>query len=104
MTSAARRDVAPAGLRPGRVTAKTGRVSAEICGYGHGDTATHGTMTSDAVDAAHRQMFRMIELHAKANQPRGKWFERAGLYVSVTNGANRTLRILKLLRVTPGAR
>lgn len=77
MTSAARRNVAPVRLRPRRVTTKAGRMRVEISGYGHRDTATRGTMTGDAADAAHREMLRMIELHAKAHQARGKWFQRA---------------------------
>lgn len=77
MTGAARRNVAPVRLRPRRVTTKAGRMRVEISGYGHRDTATRGTMTGDAADAAHREMLRMIELHAKAHQARGKWFQRA---------------------------
>ena len=77
MTGSARRDVATARLRPRRVTAKTSRVRVEVSRYRHGHTAARGPMTGGAVDAAHRQMLRMIELHAKANQPIGKWFYRA---------------------------
>ena len=77
MAGSARRDVATARLRPRRVTAETSGVRIEIRGNRHGHTAAYGTMTGGAVDAAHREMLRVIELHAKANQPIGKWFHRA---------------------------
>ena len=77
MTGSARRDVATARLRARRVTAETSCMSVEVSRYRHGHAAAGGPMTGGAVDAAHGQVFRMIELHAKANQPIGEWFYRA---------------------------
>lgn len=60
-------------------------------------------MTARATYAAHVQVARVIELHAKALQPRER-FERARLHIRVTDGANRTLSVRKLLRMTTRAR
>jgi hypothetical protein len=59
-------------------------------------------MTGRATDAAHRHMLRMIELHPKTHQSIRKRLNRAGLRISVANGADRTFRILKLLSMTTG--
>jgi hypothetical protein len=60
-------------------------------------------MTGRAIDASHVHMQRMIELHAEASQAR-KRFQGAGLHVGVADGANRAVRIRKLLRMTTRAR
>lgn len=59
-------------------------------------------MTGRATHAAHVHVARVIELHAKALQT-GERFERARLHIRVTDRANRTFSIRKLLRVTTGA-
>jgi hypothetical protein len=69
MTSATRRDVAPAGLRSWSMAAKTDCVRVEICGYRHGGAALRRPVTSSAANTAHRQMLRVIELHAEADEP-----------------------------------
>ena len=56
------------------------------------DATASRTMTSRAVDAAHIQMARMIELHAEAAQT-WKRFQRAGFSVRMTDGAKRTVGI-----------
>lgn len=103
MTSAARRDVAPTRLRARRVTTEAGCVRIEISRDGHRRTAARRTMARHTTDVAHCQVFRVIELHPETHQPRRKWFSRSGLHVGVTNGADRTFRILKLLRVATSA-
>ena len=79
-------------------------MSVEICGYGHGGAALGRAVTSCATDTAHLHVLRMIELHAEADKPRGKRFQRARFHVGVTDGADWTFGIGKLLRVTSGAR
>lgn len=59
-------------------------------------------MTSRATHAAHIHVARVIELHAEALQT-GERFEGARLHVRVTDGANRTFSIRKLLRMTARA-
>ena len=60
-------------------------------------------MTGRATYAAHVHMSRVIKLHPEALQTRER-FECARFHVRVTDGANRTLSIRKLLRVTTSAR
>jgi len=67
MTSAARRNIAAAGLGARRVASITGRVRIKIGGYRHCYPALRGPVASRATNAAHRQMLRVIELHAEAD-------------------------------------
>jgi hypothetical protein len=60
-------------------------------------------MAGCTTNATHLDVQRMIELHAKALQTRER-LQRARLYVGMTNGADRTAGIRKLLRMTAGAR
>jgi len=103
MTRAAGRNVATARLRAGRVTSIACRVRVEAGRNRHGDAAARRPVTGRATDVSHVHMPRVIELHAKAAQPR-KGFDRAGLRVRVTDRADRTIRIRELLCVTTGAR
>ena len=91
MTSPAGRNVPSAGLRPGSVTTKTSGVRTEVRRNCHRDAVADWTMTSIAIHAAHRHMFRVVELHAKAHQSIWKRLDRARLRVAVADGADRTL-------------
>lgn len=93
MTSAAGRNVATAGLSTRGVTAKTGRVRVEVRGNRHRHPAARGPVTGRTIDAAHREVTRMIELHAEADQSIGKWLGGPTLRVGVTNGADGTVGI-----------
>ena len=77
MTRAARRDVAAARLRARRMTPKTSCMSVEVSGDRHGHAPAGGTMTGSTVNAAHRQMLRMVELHPETYQSIGERFHRA---------------------------
>lgn len=101
MTGAARRDVAPARGRPRCMTSIAGRVRIEARRDRHRDTRTRRPMTGIASHAAHVDVPRVIELHAKAAQTR-KRFERTRLHIGVTDRANRAIGVRKLLRVTAG--
>ena len=92
MASAARGNVAPARLRVWRMTAITGRVGIESRRNRHRDARARRAMTSRTIYAAHRHVSRMIEFHAKALQAR-KRFERARLYIGMTDRADRTFGI-----------
>src|SRR5205809_7885351 len=61
-------------------------------------------MTGDAIDAAHRQMLCVIELHPETNQARRERLDRARFHVGMTDRTDGTFAILKLLGVTAGAR
>src|ERR1041385_4064637 len=77
MTSAARGNVPAIRLRARRVATETSSVRIEIRGNCPGDTAACRTMTRGAIDAAHRQVLRVVEFHAETNQPTRKGFHRA---------------------------
>lgn len=103
MTGAARGNIAAAGLRSRRMTSITSCVRIEPGRDRHGDARARRSMTGRATDAAHRDVSRVIELHAKTLQMR-KRFERARLHIGVADRADRTFRVRELLRVTTGAR
>ena len=69
---------------------ETGGVRVEVGRNCHRQPAACGAMTRRATDPAHRHMPRVIELHAKAHQSIRKRLYRAGLRISVTDGADRT--------------
>jgi len=56
MTSAARRNIATAGLRPRRMTSIAGRMRVESRRYRHSHAATRRSMTRRAAHAAHLQV------------------------------------------------
>ena len=56
-------------------------------------------MARGAIYAAHIYVPRMIELHAKTSEAR-KRFQRTRFHVRMTDGADGTLSLGKLLRVT----
>jgi hypothetical protein len=60
-------------------------------------------MARRTADATHVHVPRVVELHAEAPE-RWKRFQRAGFHIGVTDGAERTFSILKLLRMTTCAR
>ena len=101
MTSAARRNIATAGLRARRVASITSRVRIKAGGYRHRHAGARRLMTSRAANIAHLQMSRVIELHSKALQA-GERFQCSRFHVRVANSADRTFGIRKLLRVTSG--
>src|SRR2546427_1898348 len=101
MTSAARGNIATAGLRARRVASITSCVRIKAGGYRHRHAAARRLMTSRAANIAHLQMKRMIELHSKALQA-GERFQCSRFHVRVANSADRTFGIRKLLRVTSG--
>ena len=103
MTSAARGNIATAGLRPRGVASITSCVGIKAGGYRHCHAAARRLMTSRAANIAHLQMSRVIELHPKALQA-GERFQCSRFHVRVANSADRTLGIRKLLRVTSGTR
>ena len=103
MTCAARRNITAAGLRSRSMTSITSCVCIEPGRNGHRDTRARRSMTTCATNAAHGDVSRMIEFHAKALQMR-KRFERPWFHVGMTNSTNRTFGIWELLRVTTGAR
>jgi len=92
MTGAAGRNVAAAGLRPRRMTAITSCVRIETGRNRHRDPSASRSMTCCATDATHRDVPRVIELHAKALQVR-KRFQRSRLHIGMADGADRTVRI-----------
>src|SRR6185369_12107936 len=92
MTGAARGNVAAAGLRSRRMAAITSCVRIEPGGDRHGDARARRSMTGCTTDAAHRDVSRVIELHAKTLQAR-KWFERSRLHIGVADCADRTFGI-----------
>lgn len=67
----------------------TGRVGIKARRNRHRYAAARFAMTSGATNAAHVQVQRVIEFHAEALQP-GKWFERPGLRIRMTDCADRT--------------
>src|SRR5512140_1355899 len=102
MTGATRRDIAASGLGFGRVTAIAGRVCVKSRRDRKRHAAARGTMAGGATDTSHFEVQRMIELHPKTLQSR-KRFQRAGLYIGMTDGADRAAGIRELLCVTAGA-
>ena len=103
MTRAARRNIAATRLRPRRVTSITRRVRVKAGRNRHSDTAARRPVTSRTTNVSHVHVPRVIELHAKAAQAR-KGFQRPCFHVRVTNRADGTVGIRKLLGVTTGAR
>jgi len=92
MTGAARGNVAAAGLRSRLMAAITSCVRIEPERYRHGDAGARRSMTGCATDAAHRDVSRVIELHAKTLQVR-KRFEGSRLHIGVADGADRTFGV-----------
>ena len=68
VTRPARRDIAATGLSPRSVTPIAGRVRIETGGYRQGHAGARRLVTRRTANAAHAQMTRVIELHAKALQ------------------------------------
>ena len=91
MTSAARRNIATAGLRARRVAPITSSVRIKAGGYRHRHSGARGLMTSRAANIAHFQMSRVIEFHSEALQTRER-FQGSRFHVRMANGADRTLR------------
>src|SRR6266496_1233715 len=102
MTRTTGRNIAAAGLCCRSVTLITSCVRVESRRYREGNAATRRSMTRRTTDTFHLHMQRVIKLHAKALQT-WKRFQGSCFYVGVTDGADRTLRIRKLLRMTSGA-
>ena len=73
MARAARGDVFAARLRARRVTTIAGRVGIKARWDRHRYATARFAMTGGATGAAHVQVKRMIEFHAKTLQT-GKWF------------------------------
>ncbi len=92
MTRPARGNIAAAGLGTRSVTTITGCVGVEAGRNRHGNAAARFAMTSRATHAAHAQVARVIELHAKTFQAR-KRFQCSRLNIGVTDRADRTLGI-----------
>src|SRR5437763_3203652 len=92
MSGAARRNIAAAGLCSRRMTSITSCVRIEPGRDRHGDPRARRPMTGCATDAAHRDVSRVIELHAKALQVRER-FERSRLHIAVADCADRTFRV-----------
>jgi hypothetical protein len=103
MTGAARRNITPTRLSAWCVTLVAGAVSIESGGNRQRDTSARWSVTGCATDVSLTHVPSVIELHAKAAQAR-EGLQRAGLHISVTNCAERTVRARELLRVTPGTR
>ena len=97
-----RGNVPAPGFRARRMTAITGRMGIEANRNRQRDAAPCRTVAGGTTYTAHVQVSRMIKVHAEAFQP-GKRLERAGTRISMANGADWTLTIRKLLRVTTGA-
>ena len=70
MTSAARRDIAAAGLRTRRVASITSCVRVEAGGYRQGNATTRRSMTRRTTDTSHLHVARVIKLHSEALQTR----------------------------------
>src|SRR5207249_9943014 len=70
VTSAARGNIAAAGLRPRRVASITSCVRIKAGRYRHCHAGARRLMTSRAAHIAHLYMKRMFELHSKALQAR----------------------------------
>ena len=92
MTRAARGNIATTGLRSRRMTSITGCVRIEPGRDRHGDARARRSMTGCTTDAAHRDVSRVIELHAKTLQVR-KRFERSRLHICVADGTDRTFGV-----------
>lgn len=103
MARAARRNVSVTRLRPRRVAGIARRMRIEPDRNRHCYTASCRLVASSTIDAVHTQVTRVIKVDAKTLQRR-KRFKRAGVYVRMTNCADRTLFIRELLSVTAGAR
>jgi len=101
MTSAARRDVASICLCTRCVTAKTGDVSIQSRRNRESNATAISSMTSSAIGRA--CVFRVIEPDVETSQRR-KCFDPSALRVCMTDSANLTCWICKLLRVTARAR
>ena len=102
VASTARRNIAVAGFRTRRVTGEASRVGIEAGRNRQCDSSARRAMASRTRSAARLHVGRVIEVDAKTRQPR-KRFNRAGIYVSVTNRADRTFLVRELLRVAPDA-
>ncbi|HET6671565.1 MAG TPA: hypothetical protein VFH15_15160 [Pyrinomonadaceae bacterium] len=85
------------------MTAETSCVGIEASWNRAGHTAPGRTMASRTTHIAHVQVSRVVKVHPEAFQPR-EGFHCAGAHVSVANGANGTLSVRELLRVTSDAR
>jgi hypothetical protein len=104
MAGSARRNITSTRLRARRVAAEAGSMRVEVGRNGHRHAVTSRTMASRATHTSHVHVPRVIKLHSEAHQSRGKRFHRTRLRIGVTDCANRTVRLRKLLRVTTGAR
>ena len=100
MTSAARRDVFSVCLRSRRVTAKTRDVSIQSRRNREPNTTTISTMTRGT---SRTTVFRVIERRVETAQ-RWKRLDLSTLSIRVTDRADLTRLICKLLSVTAGAR
>ena len=92
MTRAARGNIATTRLCSRRMTSITGCVRIEPGRDRHSYARARRSMTGCATDAAHRDVSRVIELHAKTLQVR-KRFERARLHIRMADGTDRTFRV-----------
>lgn len=102
MTRSARRNIPPPGLCSGRVTSETSNVRVESRWDRQRHTGARRLVTGGAIDPAHIQVPGMVELHAEALQA-WKRFQRSRLHVGMTDRADRTSGICKLLRMTSSA-
>src|SRR5512132_3938129 len=98
MARAAGRNIPAAGFRARRMTTVASCMSVKACWYGERDAASRGAVTRCATYAAHAHVARVIEFHPEAPQTR-KGFQRTRLHVRMTNCADGTVGIRKLLRV-----
>jgi len=103
MTGAAGRNIAAVCLRAWRMAAITRRVRIESRGYRKGNAATGWLMTGGAAHAGHFQMKRVIEFHSEASKSRER-LRRPGFNVGMTNRADGTFGIRKLLSMASRAR
>jgi hypothetical protein len=103
MTDTAGRNVTLRGFRSRAVALVARKMSVESHRNRHSYAAATGSMTSNATNAAHFHVTRMVESHVETAETR-KGLQRSRLGIAVTDRAYRILRISKLLYMAAGAR